>query len=55
MTFTYYSPLVRKLTSLFKQINVRIGFHSLITIYDFTKPKNTLIGEQTYIGIYEHV
>ena len=39
MTFTYYSPLVRKIINLYEQTNVRIAFRSTSTIYDFTKQK----------------
>jgi hypothetical protein len=38
-TFTSYSPLIRKITSLLKHTNVGISFKSTNTIQDLTKPK----------------
>jgi hypothetical protein len=40
-TFLYYSPLVHKITNIFKHINVRISFKSTKTIQHLTKPKPT--------------
>jgi hypothetical protein len=33
ITFTYYSPAVRKVTNLFKQTNINIAYRSTTTIY----------------------
>jgi hypothetical protein len=53
MTFTYYSPLVRKISNLFKQINVNIACLSTNAVYDFMKPKtNYTIDEYANSGIY---
>jgi hypothetical protein len=52
--FTHYSPLVRKITNLFKQINVNIACFSTNTVYDFMKPKtNYVIDEYGNSGIHE--
>ena len=32
VTFTYHSPLIRRITNLFKQTNVKIGFRATNTI-----------------------
>jgi len=39
MAFTHYSPLVRKITNLFKQINVNIACLSTNTVYDSMEQK----------------
>jgi len=38
-TFTYYSPLIRKINNLFKHTNARISVKSANTILDLTKSK----------------
>lgn len=54
MMFTHYSQLVRKITNLFKQINVNIACLSTNTVYDFMKPKtNYAIDEYANSGIHE--
>lgn len=54
MTFTHYSPLVRKITNLFKQINVNIACLSTNTVHDFMKPKtNYAVDERANSGIHE--
>ena len=40
-TFAYFSPLVRKITNLFKYTNVGISCKSTNTIQHLTKPKTT--------------
>jgi hypothetical protein len=53
-TFTYYNPLICKITDLFKHTNVRISFKSTNTIHDFTKPKtNRKIQVHKRYGIYK--
>jgi hypothetical protein len=53
-TFTYYSPLIRKITSLFKHANVRISVKHTNAIHDLTKPKmNSNIREHKKCGIYK--
>ena len=53
-TFTYYSPLICKITNLFKHRNVRIYFKSTNTIHDLTKPKtNNNMQEHKKFGIYK--
>ena len=32
VTFTYHSPLIRRITNLFKQTNIKIGFRATNTI-----------------------
>ena len=38
--FTYHSFKVRKITNLFKQTDIKIGFKSTNTLQQLTKPKN---------------
>jgi len=38
-TFTFYSPKIRKCTSLFRQTDIHITFKSTTTIQQYTKPK----------------
>jgi hypothetical protein len=38
-TFTYYSPKIRKFTSLFKHTNINIAFKRTNIIQQYTKPK----------------
>jgi hypothetical protein len=53
-TFTYYSPLIHKITSLFKNTNVRISVNCTNTIHDLTKPEtNSNINENKKYGIYK--
>jgi len=52
-TFTYYSPIVRKITNLFKHTNEGISFKNTNMLQQLTKPKiisNTQ--EQDKSGIY---
>ena len=44
VTFTYHSPLIRRITNLFKQTNVKIGFRATNTIQQQlnSKKKNTM-------------
>jgi hypothetical protein len=54
MMFTHYSLLVRKITNLFKQINVNIACLSTNTVHDFMKPKtNYAVDERPNSGIHE--
>ena len=39
--FTYYSPLLQKITNLFRHTDVRIAFRNTNTIYDILKLKTT--------------
>jgi hypothetical protein len=50
VTFTYYSTLVRKVTNLFKNIDIRIAFRTNNTIY---QPLGQKTGNQNPSGIYE--
>ena len=53
-TVTYYSPLICKITNLFKHINVRISFKNTNTIHDLTKPKtNNNLQEHKKCGTYK--
>ena len=38
-TLTYYSPLIRKITDIFKHTNVRVAFKNTNTLQQVTKPK----------------
>ena len=38
-TFTYYSPIIRKVTNLFQHTHVGISFKSTNTLQQFTEPK----------------
>jgi hypothetical protein len=38
-TFTYYSPIIRKISNLFKHTNVGISFKNTSTLQQLTKPK----------------
>ena len=38
-TFTHYSPIIRKITNLFKHTNVGIAFKRTNTLQQFIKPK----------------
>jgi hypothetical protein len=40
-TFTYYSPKVRKITNLFKQMDIKIAFKNNNTISQIIRPKTT--------------
>jgi hypothetical protein len=40
-TFTYYSPKVRKITNLFKQMGIKIAFKNNNTISQILRPKTT--------------
>jgi hypothetical protein len=51
--FTYYSPRIRKLTSLFKHTNIRIAFRSINTIQQYTKPKTSNHNQEHKSGIYK--
>jgi len=54
ITFTYYSPLVRKITNLFKHTSVGTSFVSTNTIQHLTKPKATnYIQERKICGTYK--
>ena len=53
-TFTYYSPLIRKITNLFKHTNIQIAFKPINTIRQLiqhTSHQNTM--EQEKSGIYK--
>ena len=53
-TLTYYSPLVRKITNLFKCTNIEIAFKTTNTIQHITRPtthQNTTVQEKS--GIYK--
>jgi len=39
VTFTFYSPKIRKLTNLFKQTDIHITFKATNTVQQYTKPK----------------
>ena len=39
VTFTFYSPKIKKLTNLFKQTHMHIAFKATNTIQQYTKPK----------------
>jgi hypothetical protein len=39
VTFTYYSPKVRKITNLFKHTNIRIAFKTTNTVQQLTNQK----------------
>jgi len=54
VSFTYYSPLIRKVTSIQKHTSARISFKSTYTIHDLTKhiTKNNVQGHKK-CGIYE--
>jgi hypothetical protein len=41
VTFTYHSPLIRKVTNLFNNTEVRIAFKATNTIYQQLAEKNT--------------
>jgi len=43
VTFTYYSPLIQKVTNLFRQTNLNISFRATNAIYQqlTDKPTNT--------------
>jgi len=54
MMFTHYSPLVRKITNLFKPININTSCLSTNAGYDFMKPKrNYAVDEYANGGIHE--
>lgn len=54
MAFTYYSPVIQKITSLFKRTNVNITVCSSGTIYNLIKPKiHSTIDKHTNSGVYE--
>jgi hypothetical protein len=40
VTFTYYSPQIRKITNLFKHADLKIAFKNSNSIWQLTKPKN---------------
>jgi hypothetical protein len=42
ITLTLYSPLVRKVTNLFKQTNVQITIKTANTFFDMLKPKTIM-------------
>ena len=50
ITFTYYSPLIRKVTNLFKRTNLNIPFRTTNTIYQQLSDK---LGNINPSGIYE--
>ena len=53
-TFTYYSPLVRKIANLFKHINIQIAFKTTNTIQQLTHyPFHQNSAEQEKSGIYK--
>lgn len=54
ITFTYYSPLIWKITNVFKHTSVRIYFWSTNTIHKLTNPKtNDNIQEHKKFRIYK--
>jgi hypothetical protein len=54
ITFTYYSPKIRKITNLLKNTNVRIAFKNTNTLQQSTKPKtNNRTPEHDKSGIYK--
>jgi hypothetical protein len=54
MTFTYYSPVIQKITSLFKHTKVNITVCNSNTIYNLIKPKiHSTIDQYTNSGVYE--
>jgi len=54
MTFTYYSPIIQKITSLFKHTKVNITVCSSNTIYNLIKPKiHSTIDKYTNSGFNE--
>jgi hypothetical protein len=50
VTFTYHSPSVRKVTSLFKHTNLKIAFHPTNTIYQQLSKKSNITNPS---GIYQ--
>ena len=52
VTFGYYSPLVRKVTNLFKNTQVRIAFKLVNTIQQLLTNKRY---NQNTSGIYENI
>jgi hypothetical protein len=50
VTFTYYSPLVRKVNNFFKNTDIRIAFRTNNTIYQQLAQKT---GNQNPSGLYE--
>jgi hypothetical protein len=54
MTFTYYSPVIQKITTLCKHTKVNITVCSSNTIYILIKPKiHSTIDKYTNSGVYE--
>jgi hypothetical protein len=54
MTFTYYNPIIQKITNLFKHTKVNITVCSSNTIYNLIKPKiHSTIDKYTNSGFYE--
>ncbi len=53
-TLTYYSPLVRKITNLFKHTNIQISFKTTNTVQHLTQPStHQKPPVQEKIGIYK--
>jgi len=53
-TFTYYSPIIWKVTKIFEHTNVEIPFKNINTIQQLTKPKTINdIQERDLSGIYK--
>jgi hypothetical protein len=50
VVFTYHSPLIRKVTNLFKQYNLRIALRATNTTYQQLTEKSTQINPS---GIYK--
>jgi hypothetical protein len=51
VTFTYHSPLVRQITNLFKQTDVKISFHATNTIQQQVNTSKHIHNDQS--GIYK--
>ena len=53
-TFTFHSPKIRKITSLFKNTNIGIEFKTTITLHQLIKPiAPTRLQEHEKSGIYK--
>jgi hypothetical protein len=53
VTFTYYSPQIRKITNMFKHTDLKIAFKNSNNIQQLTKPKNNNKTEYyNHSGIY---
>jgi hypothetical protein len=52
VTFKYYSPLVRKVTNIFKNTNLRIAFQTTNTIWQLLNSKKMQSNIYTNSGVY---